>query len=208
MAISNNAIANTKFFRLLLIVFTSLWIFFALQSIDMTDWWLENILVFIGLAWLSFPANRRIFSQTALMLIFLFLLLHIYGAKMAYTMNDLGELLQNRFELKRNPYDRIVHFSFGLLLLIPVFEFISAKTEASKKLNLIIANMAIFCAASAFELIEWVVAIAFDSATGETYVATQGDTWDAQKDIALAVIGAGFASLMVRMKRKSDRLYV
>jgi putative membrane protein len=98
---------------------------------------------------------------------------------MAYTHNEMGEFLKNTFQLSRNPYDRIVHFSFGFLMAYPLKDYLDYKFPLSKKYLSILVNMIILCLATIFELIEWGVAAFTDSATGETYVATQGDPWDA-----------------------------
>ena len=109
---------------------------------------------------------------------------------MAYTQNELGEFLKHTFKLSRNPYNRIVHFSFGFLMIYPLCDYLVYNYQLSKKHLILLSNMIIFSLATIFELIEWGVAAFTDSATGETYVATQGDPWDAQKDIILAVLGS------------------
>lgn len=112
---------------------------------------------------------------------------------MSYTYNQLGIWMQNIFQLKRNPYDRIVHFSFGLLVVIPIQDYLINRLKTPLKWSYSLSVLVILGLATIFELIEWMVAACTDSETGETYVATQGDVWDAHKDIALAL----FASIIV-----------
>lgn len=183
----------------ILILFVAIWLYFFATAIDQTDWWIENILVFIFIAVMFSIRKRFQFSNKAICFIFLFLILHIYGAKMAYTQNELGEYFQNRFNLTRNPYDRIVHFSFGFLMLYPLVELSRRYLQNKMLFVLIFANLVIAFLATTFELIEWGVASCTDQITGETYVATQGDPWDAQKDIALAILGSFLMSMPVSL---------
>lgn len=180
---------NTQFI-FLSVVFIATWFYFFYSALDIKDWWMENILVMMFCAALAVSQKRFLFTNTSLVFIFLFLLLHLYGARMAYTQNELGLFLKNTFHLSRNPYDRIVHFSFGFLMIYPLCDYLIYTYRVSEKDLLLLSNMIIFSLATIFELIEWGVAAFTDSATGETYVATQGDPWDAQKDIILAVIGS------------------
>jgi putative membrane protein len=180
---------NNKFI-ILSITLIAAWFYFFYSSIDIKDWWMENILVFIFCVMLFLGQRKFIFSNTSIVFIFLFLLLHLYGARMAYTHNELGQFFKTSFHLARNPYDRIVHFSFGFLMMYPLCDYLNYSYKLSKKQLFLISNMIILSLATIFELIEWGVAAFTNSATGETYVATQGDPWDAQKDIILASLGA------------------
>ena len=199
---------NTNFV-FLTILFIATWFYFFYSAIDVKDWWMENILVIIFCVMLFVSQKRFVFSNTSLVFIFLFLLLHVYGARMAYTHNEMGEFFKQIFQLSRNPYDRIVHFSFGFLMTYPLHDYLTYKYSLSKKHLILIVNMIILCLATIFELIEWGVAAFTDSATGETYVATQGDPWDAQKDIILASIGCviffGIFNAVIRLSFKKTK---
>ncbi|MEJ7609592.1 MAG: DUF2238 domain-containing protein [Ferruginibacter sp.] len=183
------------------LLFAIIWVGLYITSIDKTDWWIENILVFLFFSGLFFAQQKFIFSDTSLVFLFLFLTLHIYGAQGAYTHNQLGEWLQAVLKLSRNPYDRIVHFSFGFLPAYPIMDVFNAANK-NHKLLIFNINMAILCLATIFELIEWGVASFTDAATGESYVATQGDPWDAQKDIFLAIIGSLLFSFIYNIFRR------
>lgn len=188
-------------FQALCLMFLLTWISFYFTARDVQDWWIENILVILFALGLILSQKRFTFSDTSLIFIFLFLLLHVYGARMAYTQNELGEFFKNKWHLTRNPYDRIVHFSFGFLMAYPFADFLHNKFAVAKKHVFILVTMAILCLATVFELIEWGVAACTDKITGETYVASQGDPWDAQKDIILALIGAILFAIFYRIKR-------
>ena len=193
--------------KIFLPLFFIAWFYLYKTSSDHTDWWIENILVILFFSVLLFTRKRFRFSQPALVFIFLFLLLHLYGAEGAYTHNQFGEFLKQRYHLVRNPYDRIVHFSFGFLMAYPMLELMQQKFRETKRGIFLIVNMAILSLATIFELIEWGVAAVTDKATGETYVATQGDPWDAQKDIILALIGSIlFTYILKFIRNKNSKL--
>ena len=177
------------------------WVYLYFTARDPKDWWIENILVILFLTGLILVRKRFTFSDTGLMFIGGYLFLHLYGAQGAYTHNSFGELLKSRFHLWRNPYDRIVHFSFGFLMAYPMLEVFTKWWGTERKGLILSVNMAILSLATIFELIEWGVAAVTDKATGETYVATQGDPWDAQKDIIMALIGSVIFSFILKAVR-------
>ncbi|MEI9945171.1 MAG: DUF2238 domain-containing protein [Chitinophagaceae bacterium] len=147
-------------------------------------------------------------SDLSYLCIFLFVLLHLYGAFYAYTQNAFGSWLQTTFSLWRNPYDRIVHFSFGLFMAYPFREILINKFRVSSKASWLLPIEIAFSFGTLFEMIEWGVSVVATKETGETYVATQGDVWDAHKDIALAAAGAAITMmityLLTRKKNKQQ----
>jgi putative membrane protein len=196
------AFAKNKFYQILAALFILIWIAFYTIAIDKTDWWIENILVILFVITLICTQKHFKFSDISLVFLFLFLLVHIYGAQSAYTHNALGEFFKNTWHLKRNPYDRIVHFSFGFLLAYPTVDLLYNKFAVPQKWVGTITNMGILCLATIFELIEWGVSVFTTKETGETYVATQGDVWDAQKDIILALIGSIIVTTVIKFSIK------
>jgi putative membrane protein len=203
--LTNDRIAFTKnkLFKIIAALFVIIWIAFYATALDKTDWWIENILVFIFIITLASTHKRFLFSDVSLVFLFLFLFVHIYGAQAAYTHNALGEFFRETWQLKRNPYDRIVHFSFGFLLAYPAVDLLYNKFALPQKWVGTITNMGILCLATIFELIEWGVSEFTTKETGETYVATQGDVWDAQKDIILALIGSMIVTNTIKYFRKN-----
>lgn len=203
-------IAFTKnvLLQLLLFTFCISWVYMYITCIDSVDWFIENILVFIAIICLVFTYRKSQFSDLSYCLLLLFLILHIYGAQYAYTLNPLGEWLRNSYHLKRNPYDRIVHFSFGFLLAYPIREILINKLKVKGKWQYLLPIEITLSFACIFELIEWLVAEFTDKETGETYVATQGDVWDAHKDIVVAVIGAAITMLLVYIMKRRKEQYI
>jgi putative membrane protein len=198
---------TNKFLWLLAALLLTYWIYGWFYCIDLQDWIVENLLVVICLSLLFFSRKWHQLSDLSYFCIFLFVLLHLYGAFYAYTQNALGAWLQSTFELWRNPYDRIVHFSFGLLMAYPFRELLLNKFKVSSRVSWLLPIEIAFSFGTLFELIEWGVSVVTTKETGETYVATQGDVWDAHKDILLAAIGAAITMLIIYMihRRKKNK---
>ena len=200
-------LSNNKFVWLLSSLLLAYWVYGWFNCIDLQDWIIENLLVVMGLSILFITRKWHRFSDLSYACIFLFVFLHLYGAFYAYTQNALGDWLQNRFNLWRNPYDRIVHFSFGLLMAYPFRELLINRFRVSSKASWLLPVEISFSFGTLFEMIEWGVSELTTKETGETYVATQGDVWDAHKDIALAALGASITMLIVYMmyRRRKHR---
>jgi putative membrane protein len=188
---------ENKLIWFLTTILLSYWVYGYFNCIDRKDWVIENLLVVICLSLLISTRKWHRLSDLSYLCIFLFVMLHLYGAFYAYTQNALGSWLQDKFILWRNPYDRIVHFSFGLLMAYPFRELLINKFRVSRNASWFLPIEIAFSFGTVFELIEWGVSAVTPKETGETYVATQGDVWDAHKDIALAALGASTAMLVI-----------
>lgn len=191
-----------------------LWVFLAINPHDRPAWFLENALVLglVGLLW----AIRHLFrfSNASLLLILLFLTLHTIGSHYTYSevpYNDwwqalTGHTFNSMFGWERNHYDRLVHFSYGLLLAYPIREFFLRIVEVRGFWAYFLPLDFTLSTSALFELIEWAVAMAFGDGLGMTYLGTQGDVWDAHKDMALAGAGALIAILLtVAVNRRLGR---
>jgi putative membrane protein len=175
----------------LILLFLGYWFYTFSQTHDYLNWVVENLLVFIFVGFfiwqLNTFKNSTLFSFTC---IFLFVMMHISGSQYAYTHHPIGIWMKDAFHLQRNGFDRLVHFSFGLLITIPLQEYIVQKLEVKQKLASMISFLWISTFAAVFELIEWIIGGVLFPETGTDYVGTQGDVWDPQKDIALAMIAS------------------
>lgn len=159
------------------------------------DWLLENAPTLVGVP-LAVAGYRRFrFSDRAYVQATLFLVLHSIGAHYTYSHVPLGDWMRDAFGLARNHYDRVVHFSFGLLMLRPVREVGFRPGREPGRVALFyfsVAGVALW--SLLYEVTEWVVAAVVDPAAGTAYLGTQGDQWDAEKDMALAFLGAVIAA--------------
>lgn len=192
---------NNLFPKILAIIFLAAWFFLAIRPYYRFDWFLENLLVFASVPLLIYLYKKRFFSNLSYILIFIFLILHIIGAHYTFSEVPAGEKFSEWFGWERNHYDRMVHFFFGAFLTVPVFEIISLKIQAKKKWKLLISFSLIVTAGAIYELVEWLTAIMVSPEAGSAYLGTQGDEWDAQKDLGLKLIGS-FAAVGFLSARK------
>ena len=203
-AISGNRIPFLKNTLLLIIssVFFIYWLSTFLGTTDFANWFLENTLVFIFLAVLVLTYKKLQFSDLSYLLIFIYLLLHVYGSKYTYAENPFGYWLQDFFDLSRNHYDRIVHFSFGFLLAYPMRELFLVGFKFPNWVSWTLPIEITLSIGAFYELIEWSVADLFFKEQGAAYLGIQGDIWDAQKDIFLAFLGAVIATTLISIIKK------
>jgi putative membrane protein len=186
--------------------FLTLWTCTLLGTSDLSNWLLENALVFLALACLGLTYKRMPFSDLSYLLIFIYLSLHVYGAMHTYAENPLGDWLQHRLHLLRNPYDRIVHFSFGFLLAYPMRELFLVALKWPPWVAWLLPIELTMSISALYELVEWGVADVFFPAQGTAFLGTQGDVWDAQKDILAAFCGAILATSIVSAIKRKFRL--
>jgi putative membrane protein len=165
-----------------------LWTFFS--AADLFVWLLENILLFMMVATAVITYRRYPLSQKSYLLLITFLILHLYGARYTYESNPLGHWLQHLSGGSRNSYDRIVHFSFGLLWTYALLEIILKYIKLDYNLSAILSFACISTLAAFYEIIEWVIGGIFFPEQGTEFLGMQGDQWDTQKDMLLALAGS------------------
>ena len=190
-----------------MVIFFAIWVSTLLGTTDMSNWLLENTLTFLFVGFLLFSYRRYQFSDTSYLLIAVYLCLHVYGSKYTYAENPLGYWLQDVFDTSRNHYDRIVHFSFGFLLAYPMREMFLKWVGYPKGVSWVLPIEITLSVSAFYELIEWAVADIFFTAQGDAYLGTQGDVWDAQKDIFLAFSGAILATTIVSIIKRVFKVY-
>lgn len=182
--------------QLMLMWLLVLWLITAIDPVNRRDWLLENLLVFSFGALLLVSYRWFAFSNLAYLLFTVFLSLHLVGAHYTYSATPPGLWLQDGLELTRNPYDRIVHFSFGLLIAHPFRELLMRAAGARRYWACLLAVMMVLAFSAFYETLEALVAMRVDPDLGIAFVGAQGDIWDAQKDTLLAFLGAVIAIIL------------
>jgi putative membrane protein len=175
----------------------------GIQPYDRATWWLEVAPVLIAAPILA--ATYRRFPLTTLLyfLICLHALVLVYGGAYTYARVPLGFRLQDLFGFERNPYDRIGHFMQGFVPAMIAREILIRNKYVNGKSMVAFLSLCVALAVSAFyELIEWWAALAFGQGAHE-FLGTQGDAWDTQADMFLALIGASAA--LVLLSKLQDR---
>lgn len=186
-----------------IITFFAIWINTFLGTTDLNNWILENTLTIIFLVFLGTTFKKYQFSDLSYLLMCIYLCLHVYGAKYTYAENPFGYWLKDYFNSTRNHYDRIVHFSFGFLLAYPLRELFLRWLKYPKLVSWILPIEITLSISAFYELIEWSVADIFFKSQGDAYLGTQGDIWDAQKDIFLAFSGAIISTTIVSLIKRA-----
>jgi putative membrane protein len=170
---------------------------------DRPTWWMETLPVMLGLALLF--ATRRTFPLTPLVyrLLFVHSLILMLGGHYTYARVPLGLWVQDAFDLARNHYDRLGHLAQGFIPAILTREILLRQTPLKPGGWLFFLTTCVALAFSAcYEFIEWWAALAMGG-DADAFLATQGDVWDTQWDMFLALIGALIAQLL--LSRRHDR---
>lgn len=176
----------------------------AIAPYDRATWLMETFWVIVGVP-LAVVAWRR-FPLTGLLCVLLaaHALVLVLGGQYTYARVPLGEWLQDGLGLARNPYDRIGHFTQGFVPAILLREVLVRRSPLRGSRWLAPLTVCGCLAFSAFfELIEWWAALIGGSGADD-FLATQGDVWDTQWDMFLALLGATSALLL--LSRVHDRL--
>jgi putative membrane protein len=191
-------VTHLGYASVLLALFTVWWIAWAIEPLDRDAWLLENALVAVALFVLVATYRWFPLSRVSYTLIFLFLCLHTLGAH--YTYADVpydrwwaslsGRSFNELVGWERNNFDRVVHFSYGLLLAYPIRELFLRIAGVRGFWGYFLPLDLTMSTSALFELLEWFAAELFGGDLGVAYLGTQGDVWDAHKDMALASLGA------------------
>ena len=183
-------------------LFSAFWAYTGFTTSNFTNWLLENTLTIPFIILLYYLNRWHKFSTLAVSFIFIFLMLHVYGSQYTYAENPFGEWLKEWLNLERNHFDRIVHFGFGFLLAYPMHEIARSKLRLADWLTYLLPLEITFSLSALYEVVEWLVADIFFRDAGADFLGMQGDMWDAQKDISLAVLGTMLIMLHVFWVRK------
>ena len=173
------------------------------QPLERGTWWLEVAPVLVGAPVLIATFSAFRLSPLLYRLLFLHALILVVGGHYTYARVPVGFLVQYLLDLSRNHYDRIGHFAQGFIPAILAREILLRLSPLRRGRWLFFLVICVCLAFSAcYELIEWWAAlIGGDSA--ESFLGTQGDVWDTQWDMFLALLGSLFAQFLLR--RAHDR---
>ncbi len=179
------------------LVLIGLLLWSGLAPYDRITWLMEVLPVLIVLPLLWWSKHRYPLTSLLYFLIFWHCVVLIVGGAYTYARVPLGFMLQQWLELDRNPYDKIGHFFQGLVPAIAAREILwrGAYVSSVRMLNFLILCVVLAISAS-YELIEWGAALALGQGADE-FLGTQGDMWDTQSDMFMALLGALSALLLL-----------
>ncbi len=186
---------NTQHY--LIVIVSAALVISGIAPYDRATWWMEVAPVLIALPILV--ATRRRFPLTDLLavLIALHALVLILGGAYTYARVPLGFWLQDMLGASRNPYDKIGHFMQGFVPAMVAREILLRGDFVRGRRMAAFLSLCVAMAISAcYELIEWAAAVALGQGADE-FLGTQGDVWDTQSDMFMALIGASTALLLL-----------
>lgn len=199
--------------RRLLVAFAVLFAVSAVHPRDWHDFILEHVLTvaLLSFLWSTYRVLRL--SNLSYCLVFVFMCLHLVGAHYTYSevpyeawaatiarwcgVPDFR--VGSALDWERNHFDRFVHFAFGLLNAYPVREIFVRVARVRGFWSYYLPLDVMISFSAGYEMLEWLVALVFGGDVGQTYLGTQGDVWDAQKDMALATLGGLMAMLLTAL---------
>lgn len=182
--------SRTNLFTILLIGLALSLVASGWQPYDRTTWILEVFPIFIALPILFATYKKFPLTTFLYICIFMHALVLILGGTYSYARVPLGFSLQEWFHLSRNPYDKIGHFFQGFVPALVAREILSRQQVIKGRKMLAFVIVCIVLAISAtYELIEWAAALILGQGADE-FLGTQGDQWDTQSDMFLALVGA------------------
>jgi len=195
--------SKNRLLKVLLVWYAAVWVVTSIAPLDRHDWFLENLLVFAVMAVLI--GTYRIFplSDLSYLLITAFLTLHAIGAHYTYSEVPFGFWIQRTFGFARNPFDRIVHFSFVLLMAYPIREVFLRVANARGFWAYYLPLDVTLAFSAVYEIMEMVIATMVAPGTGDAWLGTQGDVWDPQKDMGLAALGALLCMCVTALVRRA-----
>jgi putative membrane protein len=188
----------TAWNRRALALFLVLWAVSCIRVPYPKYFWLQHVPTVAVVLALAAADRRWPISRLSYTLILAFMTLHLLGARYLYSYVPYdvwserfgGFRITDRCGFTRNHYDRFVHFCFGLLLVVPAWQFarrvmgLSAAGSVAAAISLILSTSALY------EIFEWLVAVVMAPDWADSFNGQQGDPWDAQWDMALAMVGS------------------
>ena len=166
----------------------------AISPVSRTTWISENLTVVCivaPLVWMYLKDIR--FSNTAYLFMSVLIFLHTIGGHYTFAQVPFG-WISDLIGAQRNHFDRLAHFSVGFFAF-GILEFIESRRLSTRRaFSLLFAVAAILAVAALFEIFEWLYAASANPLAGAEFLGSQGDIWDAQKDMLADGLGALFAA--------------
>jgi len=190
----------------LLIATIAILIVSLVQPVYPREQTLQHVPTLVGLSLLALDVRRGLLSRGAFACCCMFLWLHIVGARYIYSYVPYDAWLRavcgnspsEWFGWTRNHYDRLVHFGFGAMAMLPLSQGVRRATGVGRTSAVLFALTAVAACSGIYEVLEWLLTVIVSPVDAESYNGQQGDVWDPQKDMALAMLGAVVAAPFTR----------
>lgn len=192
-----------KFLQALLGIYAVLFTILAVSPVDRATWFAENLTVWIivGIILFLYVRGTR-FSNTAYGLMFVLIYLHTIGGHWTFANVPFG-FITELFDFERNHFDRVAHFTVGFYAYAVAELLYTKKLVTNRFLLFTYPVFTIATIAMSYELIEWIYAASAAPEAGMAYLGSQGDIWDAQKDMLADTLGAIVATTAFLVRHRS-----
>lgn len=169
----------------------------AIHPHDYTTWWLETFPIFIAVSILVATYKRHILTPLVYRLLFVHALILMLGGHYTYAEVPLGYWMQDWFDFTRNNYDKIGHFAQGFVPAMLFRELLLRHSPLRQgKLLFTLVTACCLAVSASYELLEWATAVLLGQGA-DAFLGTQGDIWDTQSDMLMALIGALSAQVLL-----------
>lgn len=201
---NTNSNSSAQYFpHVLLGMYLALFSFCAIRPFDRGVWFAENLPIVLIVVTLVVSFRWFRFSNTAYLMMAVLVFLHTIGGY--YTFERVPfQWVTDSFGFERNHYDRIAHFSVGFYAFAIAELLDRRRLVKGGWMLFLVPVMAIFTVAAVYEIIEWIYAALSDPTAGAAFLGSQGDPWDAQKDMLADGLGAiATSGLYLLLRRRA-----
>ncbi len=169
----------------------------AIHPHDYPTWWLETFPIFIAVPILVATYQHHTLTPLVYRLLFVHALILMVGGHYTYAEVPLGYWMQDWFGFLRNDYDKIGHLAQGFIPALLFRELLLRSSQLTQgKLLFTLVTASCLAVSASYELIEWAAAVGMGQGA-DAFLGTQGDPWDTQSDMLMALIGAISAQLLL-----------
>ncbi len=194
---------RSRFPEVILSAYLVLFFACAFRPYDRAVWFAENLPIVLIVVALVISSRWFRFSNMAYALMAVLVFLHTIGGHFTFERVPF-DWVTDLFGFERNHFDRIAHFSVGFYAFA-VAELLDRFHMVKGRLLLFaVPVMFIFTVASGYEIIEWLYAASADPEAGASFLGSQGDIWDAQKDMLADGLGAIVAAALYLILRREE----
>ena len=186
--------------RVLLVTFLGIFIWSGINPADLFTWFLEIVPAILGLIVVLLTYKRFRMTNLVYVLIWIHAIILVIGGHYTYAEMPLFNWIRDTFDLSRNYYDRVGHFAQGFIPAMVAREVLLRTTPLQRGRMLFFLVVCVCLAiSSSYELFEWWVAAATGTAA-DAFLGSQGDIWDTQWDMFLALCGSILSLLFLSAK--------
>ena len=193
-----------------LVAFVMLWAISCIAVPYPEYFVMQHVPTVVAVVGLVIAERKQLIDRLGFAMIVGFLMLHLLGARYLYsfvpyddwTQHLFGVRVTDYFEFRRNHYDRLVHFCFGLLFVYPLWRFFERRLGVMGWWPAVLAVCMVLAAGAVYEICEWLTAMTFAPDWADAYNGQQGDVWDAERDMAIAALGSLIAVACIGFTRR------